>query len=158
MIGKHAAFLGAAIASAHFAMAFSSASAAELHRAKFAQWGDPLTPPQSRTDCAKWFKTDHPIHVKTCVGTRTQWRHIEVQAYVVTDGPANLAGDIQRAIVNCTIIAAGAAAGFGTATVGVGALPAAKVAFSACMAQRVSDIAGQYSVHFDTQTHWTDWA
>ena len=79
-------FLGAVIAIS------ATAEAAELSRDKIAQWGDPLTPPQSRTSCIGYASGDWPWggSWKTCNEWKTEWRHIEVEAFLVVNGPDNV--------------------------------------------------------------------
>lgn len=138
-----------------------SANAAEINRQKVAQWGDPLTPPQSRTKCVSYASGNWPWPAtggwKTCNGWGTDWRHMEVEAFLVFNGPDNLASDAINATGQCAIVAAGAAGVVGIATSGTAAVAAAQPAFISCMKIKGIQEFSKYSVDFTTTSHWTDW-
>ena len=144
------------------APAFSAT--AEISRQEIGQWGDPFTPPHSRTDCVRYASGKWPWGGrgwKTCVGFRTQWQHMEVKAFLVTDGPDNLGNALRNSINACLVTAAAAAGTTVAITSGVAvpaALAAAKVAFGACLTAKVGDVADTYGISMDTQSHWTDWS
>lgn len=135
------------------------AVAADISRKKLSQWGDPLTPPQTKTDCVDWASGDWPWggSWKTCKGWRTQVRSMQVEAFLVVSGPDNLGGEVMNAVKRCTVVAAAAAAGAGYASGGTAAVAAAKIAFSACLGTIGSDIAEKYSINVETSSHWSDW-
>jgi hypothetical protein len=141
------------------AIGSSIGQAAEIKRDKIAQWGDPLTPPQSRTTCIGYASGNWPWGGgwKTCSEWKTEWRHMEVEAHLVISGPSDLGDAAKNAASACalTAIAAGAAAGY--ASGGTAAIAAAKVAFTACMGTKGIEIADQYSIDFQTNSFWTDW-
>src|SRR6266436_2861323 len=111
-----------------------SVEAAQLSRQKIGQWGDPLTPPQSRTSCVNYASGNWSWGGgwKTCVGWKTEWRHMEVEMYLQIDGPSNASEAVRQAVIDCAKVAAAAAVGAGVYTGGSAALAAGKVAFEAC--------------------------
>ncbi|MBM3092235.1 hypothetical protein GFB56_15635 [Ensifer sp. T173] len=137
----------------------SGLNAAEVKREKIAQWGDPLTPPQSRTSCIGYASGDWPWGGgwKTCNEWKTEWRHMEVEAFLVVSGPDDLHDAAKKATEECIATTAAAAIGAGFATGGSAALAAAKVAFPACMATKGQQIADEYSLNVETLSYWTDW-
>lgn len=123
-----------------------------------------MTPPQSRTDCIGYATGEWPWPAKggwkTCNEWRTQWRHIEVEAYLKVTGPDNLGNEIKNAVTQCVAVAAAGAVTAVVVTDGAAvpaALAAAKVTFFACMSTKGTDIGSDYSLTIDTPTHWTDW-
>lgn len=148
------------LAAAVLLLAPLSASAAELARHKIAEWGDPLTPPQSRTECVSYASGNWPWGGgwKTCNGWKTQWRHMEVEYFLVVSGPDDLSGEVKNAAVQCAVTAAAAAVGAGVTTGGSAALGAAKVAFMACISAKGAELAGKFAITLDTPSHWTDWS
>lgn len=127
---------------------------------KIAQWGDPTTPPQSRSECNSWASGDWPWGGgwKTCTGWKTEWRHMEVEAFLDFTGPDNLEKDIHKAIVDCAIAAAVGAAVAGVVTDGAGAAAGAQTAFVTCLKLKGVQELDKYSVAFRTESHWTDWS
>jgi hypothetical protein len=117
----------------------SALTAGELSRTKIGGWGDPLTPAQSRTSCIGYASGDWPWGGgwKSCNQWKTEWKHMEVEGYLVISGPDKLSDTIKKAATQCALTTVAAAAGTGLATAGAGAaaaIAAAKVAFAACMA------------------------
>ena len=139
------------------------AFADELSRQKIGEWGDPLTPPQSRTDCIGYASGKFPWGGgwKTCNQWATHWRHMEVEYFLVLNGPLNLGEEMKNAALQCLVVAAGAAGTTAAATSGAAApaaVAAAKVAFGACIATKGSDLVDKYSLSGDSRSHWTDWS
>jgi hypothetical protein len=99
---------------------------------------------------------------KTCSEWKTQWRHMEVQAYLIADGPAGTPSNlVEHAITECSTVAI--ATGLAAAYVPPGAnipasIAAAKVAFTGCLGTKAADVASQYSIRVDTDSYWTDWS
>ncbi len=134
-----------------------------LLKQKIGEWGDPFTVPQSKTECNGWNSGDWPWGGgwKTCVSWGTQWRHMEVEAFLEFYGPDDLTADIHSAINTCltAAIAAGIAAiPIGVATDGAGCVAAAMGAFGACIATKGIAEFEKYSCQFTTDSYWTDWA
>ncbi|WP_323074080.1 hypothetical protein [Mycetohabitans endofungorum] len=130
---------------------------------KIGQWGDPLTLPKSRSECAKWATANLPFgkKIKTCVGWKVQWSHLEVEGFLDFYGPDDLAEDAKQAAAECAAAAIATAIGTTIATEGAGAaaaVAAAEEAFIGCMKQKVQDEAGKFSVKYRADTHWTDWS
>lgn len=136
------------------------ATAAVVSRQKIGEWGDPLTPPQSRTSCVKYASGNWPWGGgwKSCVGWKTEWRHMEVEMFLQVDGPSNLSDAAKQAVVECTAVGAAAAVGAGVYSGGTAALAAGKVAFEACIGTKAADVANEFSISVPTQSHWTDWS
>jgi hypothetical protein len=129
---------------------------------KIAEWGDPLTPPESETECTSYASGDWPWPAhgqwKTCNGWTTKWRHMEVEAFLDFNGPDNVTEDAKNAVGNCALVAAAAAGVVSIVTDGAGAAAAAQTAFITCLKAKAIQEADKYSVSFRTATHWTDWA
>lgn len=127
---------------------------------KIGEWGDPLTPPQSETECSKWASGDLPFGGgwKTCVGWTTKWRHMEVEAFLDFDGPDDISDDAKNALGTCALVAAAAGGVIGVATDGAATAAAAQTAFLGCMEAKGAQELDKYSVAFRTTSGWTDWA
>jgi hypothetical protein len=129
---------------------------------KVAEWGDPLTPPQSETECNSWAEGNWPWPAqggwKTCTGWATKWRHYEVEAFLDFNGPDDITADARNAVATCALVGAAAAGVIGIATDGAGAAAAAQAAFIACMKVKGIQELDKYSVTFRTAGGWTDWA
>lgn len=129
---------------------------------KIAEWGDPLTPPQSETECTSYASGDWPWPAqggwKTCNGWTTKWRHMEVEAFLDFNGPDDLTQDAKDALVTCALVGAASAGVVGAITDGAGAAAAAQTAFVQCLEVKGVQELDKFSVSFRTESHWTDWA
>lgn len=154
-----------------------AASAEDFGRQKLAQWGDPFTPPQTRTRCVSeaWGNWPWGGGWRTCNGWATDTRTMQVSVYIKSIGPDNVgqaAKDAVNAAVKvCTTVAAGAAgAGFlNTATPDLATrIGAAYVAglgqFGSCMGAKAGELSalgvavGALNLAFDTDSHWSMWS
>jgi len=135
-----------------------------LLKQKIGEWGDPLTPPESKTECNGWNSGDWPWGGggwKTCVSWGTQWRHMEVEAFLEIYGPDDLNADAHSAVASClnvAVAAAVAAIPIGIATDGAGCVAAAMDAFTTCLEAKGIEELAKYSCEFKTDAGWTDWA
>lgn len=137
------------------AVSFSTtALAGQIVSKKVAQWGDPLTPPHSRTSCANIKKLGS---AKLCVGWETQWQHMEVEGFLNFNGPDHLDQDAVKAVEDCAEVGAAAAGVLTIATDGAAAVAAAEPAFIACLKVKGVQELDKYSVAFKTHSHWTDY-
>ena len=126
------------------------------YKKSIARFRDPLTPPQSKTEC---IHTVEPIPgIILCDGWRTFWRYMDVEYFVIVRTPTQ--NDLQTIVENCLREAAVAAllsALVAAILTGGGAIPAAKAAFVAalidCLSKHVKDAA----VDVVTEASWTDW-
>jgi hypothetical protein len=137
------------------------ANSVDINRQEIAVWNDPLTLPQTRTDCIGYASGDWPWPAtggwKTCNQWRTQTRVMQVHASLITSGPADLSAEAKNASITCAVVAGVAAAGGGVASGGSAAATAAKVAFSGCMTAKGYQIADEYQLRVETVSGWTDW-
>lgn len=127
---------------------------------KIGSWTDPLTPPQSRTECNSWARGDLPFggEWKTCTGWKTEFRHMEVEAFLAVTGPDNIAEDAKNAAGVCILVGAAAAGVVGAVTDGAGAAAAAQTAFGGCMDLKGVQELDKYAITFETDGGWSDWA
>ena|SRR5947209_1361605 len=141
-------------------LAAAPASAAEIARQKIAQWGDPLTPPHTRTSCISYASGNWPWGGgwKTCNGWKTDVQTMQVEAFLVTSGPDDLKQEVMKSVTRCAMIAGVAGAGAGYASGGTAAVTAAKVAFSACLSREGVGMADKYNISVETKSHWSDWS
>ena len=159
---KKFSFAAAPLALAICAMSQPS-MAAELSKSKLAQWGDPLTPPQSKTECIGYAKGNWPWGGgwKTCNQWATRWRHMEVEYFLVVNGPDDVSAEVKNVVVQCAVVAVGAAGTTVALTDGAAApaaVAAAKVAFGACLATKGQELVDKYSISGASSSHWTDWS
>lgn len=122
------------------------------------EWGDPLTLPQSVTECTGYASGDWPWggSWKTCNDWTTKWRHMEVEAFLDFNGPDNITNDAKNAVGTCSLVAVASAGVVAVATDGAAA--AAETSFIACMKVKAVQELDKYSVTFRTSAGWTDWA
>ena len=129
---------------------------------KVAEWGDPLTPPQSETECTGYASGDWPWPAhggwKTCNQWTTKWRHMEVEAFLDFNGPDDISTDARNAVGTCALVAAASAGIVAIATDGAATAAAAQTAFVACLKVKGVQELDKYSVTFRTASQWTDWA
>lgn len=129
---------------------------------KIGSWTDPLTLPESRTQCNSWASGNWPWPAtggwKTCTGWKTEFRHMEVEAFFDVTGPDNLGDDVKNAAGTCMLVAAAAAGVVGAATDGIGAVPAAKAAFVGCMKAKGVQELDKYSITYRSNAGWSEWA
>lgn len=126
------------------------------YKKSIARFRDPLTPPQSKTEC---IHTIEPIPgVTLCDGWRTFWRYMDVEYFIIVRAPSQQ--DLQKILEDCLREAAVAAllsALVAALITGGAAIPAAKAAFIAalmdCLTKHVKDIA----VDLTVDAIWTDW-
>jgi hypothetical protein len=157
------AIAGLACVCMALAASSSQIKAAEVARHKIGEWGDPFTPPQSRTSCIGYASGNWPWGGgwKTCNQWKTEWRHMEVEVSILVNGPDNLDASVRQAAVDCALTAFAAAGGVVLGTSGAGtaaALAAAKVAFAACISAKGAQLADQFAISVETPSHWTDWS
>lgn len=118
---------------------------------------DPLTPPQSKTDC---IHTIEPIPgVILCDGWETKWRHMEVEYFVLVYCPTPQ--DLENIVVGCLQTAAVAALLSGLVAAilsgGSAGVEAAKVAFVAALEECLRSHLQDFRVEIISESHWTDW-
>lgn len=126
------------------------------YKRSITRFRDPLTPPQTKTDC---IHTIEPIPgVILCDGWRTFWRFMEVEHYIIVRSPNGT--ELQQLVESCLREGAVAALLSGLAAAflsGGAAIEAAKAAFIAalldCLKRNVADV----SIDLGTESHWTDW-
>ncbi len=147
-----------------------------IARHKLAQWGDPLTPPKTRTKCAKWAKGDLPFggKWKTCVGWKTETKTMQVSLFLEAKAPKleetmakELQKQLKKAVNGCAKSAAGAGTTAFLATPGefglraAAAGVAAEETFLGCLATIPDRISGGYAKRFKlkmSQTgKWSKW-
>lgn len=153
------------------------ANAAEFGRQKVAQWGDPLTPPHTRTRCIGYASGTWPWGGgwKTCNQWATDTRTMQVYVWSKSLGPDNLNAVAAAAVESTAKVCAGsagiAAAGAiaGTPSPEVAArlaagYAAATAAFSACVGAKASSLASvgvataALKLAFDQTSGWSKWS
>jgi hypothetical protein len=149
----------AAVIAAGASIMSTSAQSDTLSRNNIGSWGDPLTLPQTRTTCVKEASGKWPWgeEWRTCVGWKTESRHMQVTGYFQVDGPKDLSASVRQAANDCAAVAGLTAFGAGIYSGGSGALPAAKIAFEGCISTKAGDVAKQFSISIPTEAGWTDW-
>lgn len=127
------------------------------YKRSIARFRDPLTPPQSKTEC---IHTIEPIPgVILCDGWRTFWRYMDVEYFILIRTPDQQ--DLQKILEGCLRDAAVAAllsALIAALITGGAAIPAAKAAFIAalldCLKSHLTDV----SVDIIADASWSDWS
>lgn len=114
-------------------------------------WVDPLTPPQTRTECVKYAQVG-PI--KTCVGWKTQTRTMRNTATVIVSlsTPADIKKDIDDCVKTAAVVAAIAALKSG----GAAAIAALEKTFFACMKAKLGS--NLVSVKVSITSRWSGWS
>jgi hypothetical protein len=152
-------------------------SAADYGRQKIAQWGDPFTPPQTRTRCIRYATGKWPWggEWKTCIEWATDIKTMQVAVFAKVLGPDNLseaaASAVQDAAKVCAATAAAAAAAFiaGTPSPEIAGRLAAGYAaasetFSGCIGAKASALTtvgvgtAVLKLAFESETFWSKWS
>lgn len=124
---------------------------------KIAGWRDPITPPQSKTECVKMCQIT-PWD-KWCCGWATRWRYMDCELFVEVrvSSPQDVVVAIEECLKEATITAAVAAIVTAIMT-GGGGVAAAKSAFvsalTICLESKLKDIV---SISLFETSGWTDW-
>jgi hypothetical protein len=126
-----------------------------VYERSLATWVDPLTPPQSKTDCINMARGDIPFdgEWKTCVEWRTSWRCMRREAVLVVgmgDGP-----DPKVLCEECLQTAAVA----GTLSAVLGSPGSGFAAFVETLKACLLAKAGENLLRVDVENRggWTDW-
>lgn len=157
--------------------ALNLAPGGEYGRKKIAQWGDPLTPPQTRTRCVSeaWGKWPWGGEWRTCNGWATDYKTMQVEVFMKGLGPA----DIKDAAVSTVESIVATCVGLSSA-VAVSALwatpspePAARIAaayagasatFTGCITGKASELTAvgvttaAIQLAFDSSSGWSNWS
>jgi len=144
---------------------------------KIAQWGDPLTPPQTRTRCVSeaWGKWPWGGEWRTCNGWATDYRTMQVEVYMKGLGPADVSAAAKEVIENVVRTCVGLAS-----VVAVNALwatpspePAARIAaayaggsatFTGCISGKAAELTAvgvttaALQLAFDQSSGWSKWS
>ena len=139
-----------------------------LYNKKLVQWTDPFTPPETRTRCIKYASGNWPWPArggwKTCVGWATDFRTMQISAYLRVTGPTNIQASAQRAVQTCADAAAisAIAAFVGTPSPEIGARAAAAYAtiwpvFVGCIKTAGAAIVG-VDLLIPTVSAWSSWS
>lgn len=107
-----------------------------------AEWTDPTTIPQTRTECTRMAEA---LGVKTCVEWKTQVKTMQVKAVLEVTSPDPSPSDAIRRILDTA-----------TASFGKDATPA-DVAKNIQSALQQAQLAFAFSVRVYTTTDWSDW-
>ncbi|CAE6753375.1 hypothetical protein [Nitrospira defluvii] len=118
------------------------------------RWKDPLTLPQSRTECSNWASGDIPFdgQWRTCVGWTVQWRWMYSTLRVQVSTAKQ--EDISKALDECLATAGVAGALTAIATGGSAGLSAFGASLQACL---ISKIPSLVSVTPSLPGGWGDW-
>ena len=148
----------------------TSASAQELYEKKIAQWGDPLTPPHTRSRCVKEASTNgfkcsglrcsHTVW-KTCVGWAVDTQTMQCELFMRVPRLAGLTADAQAAARNvaegCAVWALASAGAASLESAGA-ALAALKPAFLACVQSKGGQALAALSISVDQKCGWSKWS
>jgi hypothetical protein len=155
------------------------AANSDLVRTKIAQWGDPLTPPQTRTRCIGYASGKWPWPAKggwkTCNEWATDYKTMQVSAYIKSVSSKQIeraaVAAVKKAVTTCVgaATAAATAALFATpspepAARMAAAYTAGQVVFKACMTDQAGKralagfAADAFDLAFDFESHWSDWS
>lgn len=134
------------------------AGAQTAYKRSIAHFRDPLTPPQTKTDC---IHTVEPVPgVILCDGWKTFWRYMDVEYFVIVRTPTaqNLQDLTEECLRQAAVAALLSALVSAWLSGGTAAVESAKAAFLAALVECLrSHLQGSVSVDLITESHWTDW-
>lgn len=150
----------------------ATASSQDYVRHKLAQWGDPLTPPQTRTrcvseasmtgiECRGFPPTCRPTRWSTCNGWATDNRTMQCEAFLRVPQVSTLPDHLKRAAADvaktCLVFAVTTAGVTASMTAGA-ALAAVQPVFLGCVKSKGGAALGALSVSVDQSCGWSKWS
>ncbi|MEE9407777.1 MAG: hypothetical protein V3V28_06865 [Polaribacter sp.] len=114
---------------------------------------DPLTPPKTRTSCAKTCSSKFPP-VSFCCGWKTEFKHMYVRYTLRVSVTKPM--DIKKSVEECLLTGAVVAALSAFATGGASAIPAAEGAIYACLKSKIAS--SLLSVNIYSTSRWGSWS
>jgi hypothetical protein len=154
-----------------------SLSSGQYGRKKIVQWGDPLTPPQSRTRCVSeaWGKWPWGGEWRTCNGWATDYRTMQVELYMKGVGPVDLVDAVRSAVENIVATCVGISSAIAVsalwgapspepATRIAAAYAGASATFTGCISGKAAELtavgvtAASIQLAFDHSAGWSSWS
>ncbi len=142
----------------------STSSEASDLSVSLARWKDPLTPPQTRTECNRWASGNIPFggEWKTCIswGLELRWMQVEVQLRLVL--PSTIPDEKVAKLRSCGQAVAGSVGQSldGTPSTEIAmrmkaATPDLEKTFWSCVAD--PPLRSKVSFQVSSATSWSDW-